>query len=305
VRKLFVLLLVVAAIVGTVWAGQFGWGPVVIVYEHEYKIPLLLGAPWRDPISQPGLTWRIPLFETMETLDKRLQLLDAKPAEMLIGEGALVVDYYAIWRINDPLEFRRSYPGGVEDANLAIQRRLEAQVAATVGRMPLEQLLARSEVIGDLGEEVSLKLAEKGVEVIDVRINRTELPREAEEAAYAQMREQRRKISREHRASGDRQAREVRAKADREALTMLAEASSRAEVTRGEGDARAAAIYASAFERDPEFYAFVRSLEAYRATLGRGTTMVMPPDHEFFRYLDPSKRAAPGKKVSQPAAAGP
>jgi membrane protease subunit HflC len=301
-RKLFVALLVIAALVGTVWAGQFGWGPVVIVYEYEYKIPLLLGAPWRDTIEKPGLTWRIPLIETMETLDKRLQYLDAEAAEMLIGEGAIVVDYYAVWRISDPLPFQRTFAGSIDDANITIQRRLESQVAATVGRMSLEQLLARAVVFDELGEEVSRTLGEKGVEVVDVRINRTELPREAEEAAYAQMREQRRKISREHRAKGEREAREIRAKADREARTMLAQAQSQAEITRGEGDAEAAAIYATAYGKDPEFYAFLRSLEAYRATLGDGTTMVMAPDHEFFRYLDPSKPSTSGKGKSQPAA---
>lgn len=293
-RKLLLLLLLVAALVGTVWAGQFGWGPVVIVYEYEYKIPLLLGAPWRDPIDEPGLVFKIPFVETMLTLDKRLQYLDAKPAEMLIGEGAMLVDYYAIWRISNPLEFQRSYGGSVATANLAIQRRLESAVTATIGRMKLEELLARAKVFDQLGEELSRTLAEKGVEVVDVRINRTELPREAEDAAFAQMREQRRKISREHRARGEREAREVRASAEREARTMLAQARAKAEITRGEGDAQAAAIYAAAYDQDPEFYAFLRSLQAYRATLGEGTTMVIPPGHEFFRYLDPGKRESSG-----------
>jgi membrane protease subunit HflC len=299
-RALFILVLIVAAVVGTVWLGSFGYGPVVIVYEYEYKIPLLLGAPWREPIDQPGLTFRIPLFETMETLDKRLQYLDAKPAEIMIPKGAMVVDYYAVWRISNPLEFRRSFPGLVPDANLAIQRRLESQVAATVARLPQEELLARANVIEELGEEISLSLASKGIQIIDVRINRTELPREAELAAFQQMSEQRRKISRELRARGQREAREIRAKADREALTMVAEARAQSEITRGAGDAQAAAIYASAYGKDPEFYAFVRTLEAYRATLGERTTMVVPPDHDFFRYLDPSKQPSKGGPTAGP-----
>jgi membrane protease subunit HflC len=284
-RGLFSLLLLVATLVGTLWAGQFGWGPTVIVNQWEHKIPLLLGAPWREPISEPGLTWRIPLVETMTTLDKRLQFLDAKPVELLIGNETLLVDYYAIWRIIDPLLFLRSYPGGIPDAERAIGRRLRSQVGATIGRMPLEQLLARAKVIDDLGSEVSVALAEKGVEVVDVRINRTELPRDAESAAYEQMREQRRAISREHRAKGEREAREIRAKTEREARTLVAEATAKSEITMGEGDAEAAAIYAAAYGNDPEFYNFVRSLEAYRLSLRQHTTMVLPPDHEFFRYL--------------------
>jgi membrane protease subunit HflC len=288
------MLIVVAWVVGTIWAGQFNWGPTVVVREYEHKIPLLLGAPWREPISKPGLTWRIPLVETMVTLDKRLQFLDAKPVELLIGNETLLVDYYAIWRIVDPLLFLRSYPGLMVDAERAIGRRLRSQIGATIGRMPLEQLLARAKVIDELGSEVSVALAEKGVEVVDVRINRTELPRDAEPATYEQMREQRRAVSREYRAKGDREAREIRAKTEREARTLLAQATAQSEITRGEGDAEAAAIYASAYGKDPEFYAFVRSLEAYRASLGEGTTMVLPPDHEFFRYLQSGDALAPG-----------
>ena len=298
-RSLFLLLLAVASGVGLLWAGQFGIGPFVIVNEYEYRLPLLLGAPWRETIDQPGMTWRIPLVETMDSLDKRLQFLDADPVEMLVGSETLIVDYYAIWRIIDPLAFRRSYPGGMQDAQLAIQRRLKSRVGATIGKMPLEQVLARARVIEELGEEVTAQLTIKGIEVIDVRINRTELPPDAEAAAYNQMREQRRAISREHRAKGEREAREIRARSEREARTTLAEARSKSEITRGEGDAQAAAIYAAAYQKAPEFYAFVRSLEAYRKTLRERTTMVIAPGHEFFRFLEPDKAAGAGAREAQ------
>ena len=290
-RRLFLLLVVLASVAGVLWAGQFGYGPIVIVNQWEYKIPLLLGAPWREPVSEPGIAFRIPFIETMVTIDKRLQYLDAQPAEVPIEDEVMIVDYYAIWRISDPLQFRRSFPGLEKDAATVIQRRLQSEVGATVSKMPLEKLLARAQVLQALGEEVSVTLRAKGVEILDVRINRTELPDRAESAAYDQMREQRRANSRELRARGEREAREVRAKADREARTLLAQARSEAEVIRGEGDAQAAAIYADAYGRDAEFYAFVRSLEAYRATLGENSTMVVPPDHAFFRFLDPSRGA--------------
>ncbi len=292
-RLLFLGLVLAAAAVGSLWAGQFGWGPVVVTNEYEYKIRLVLGSPWREPITEPGLTARVPLLESIETLDKRLQYMDARPVELLIGDETLLVDYYAVWRIIDPLVFRRSYPGGMGDAEKAIQRRLKSLVGATVGRLPLEQLLSRANVLEQLDTEVSAKLAEKGVRVVDVRINRTELPREAEPAAYQQMREQRRAVSREHRARGERAAREIRAKADHEARTILARASANAEVTRGEGDAAAAAIYAAAYEKDTEFYAFLRTLEAYRATVGERTTLVLAPGNEFFRFLSPEKESPP------------
>jgi len=288
-RGLFLGLIVLATLAGVLWAGQFGYGPVVVVNQWEYRIPLLLGAPWREPIDQPGITWRIPFLETMESIDKRLQYLDAAPAEVPIESEVMIVDYYAIWRISDPLAFRRSFPGLIPDASTVIQRRLQSEVGATVSRMPLEQLLGRARVLSALSEDVSATMAAKGIEILDLRINRTELPKRAEPAAYEQMREQRKAISRELRARGEREAREIRAKADREARTLLAQATSEAEVIRGDGDAKAAATYAEAYGRDPEFYAFVRSLQAYRATLGPDTTLVLPPDHPFFRFLDPSR----------------
>ena len=285
------LLIGLGTAAGVVWAGQYGLGPAVVVNEWEYKIPLLLGAPWRETLSQPGLTWRIPLIEEMVTLDKRLQLLDAEPVEMQIESERLSIDYYAVWKVVNPLAFRRSFPGGSADARLVIQRQLKSVVGAAVGRMSLAELLARAKIVDGLDEAISSSLASKGIEIVDVRINRTELPEEARTAAYDQMREQRRAISREYRARGERQAREIRAKADREAHTVLAEARSKAEITRGEGDAEAAGIYAAAYGRDPEFYAFLRSLQAYRNTLNVNTTLVLSPDHEFLRYLDP--RVAP------------
>ena len=297
-RVLFLALLASAGLIGVLWTGQYGYGPVVITNEHEFKIMLLLGAPWRDPQTEPGLSWRIPIFETVDTLDKKLQYLNAEPVELLIGNQALLVDYYAVWRIIDPLAFMRSFGGRMDTAQNAVARRLKSQVAATIGQMALEELLARADVLNYLDEELSLDLAQKGVAVVDVRINRTELPHEAENAAFDQMREQRRAISRYHRAKGDREAREIRAKAEREARTKLASAKAQAEITRGQGDAESAAIYAKAYGQAPEFYAFVRSLEAYRATMNPNTTLVLSPDHEFFRFLEPAKAMQGGALTS-------
>ena len=145
----------------------------------------------------------------------------------------------------------------------------------------LDQLAARAD----------RRLAETGVTIVDVQINRTELPEKSLDAAYGQMREQQHAIARVDRVQGERLSREARAGAERQARTTLAEARAFAERARGEGDARAARTYAEAFSRDAEFYAFVRSLEAYRMTLGEGTTRVLPPDHEFFRYLGLDARA--------------
>ncbi|MDG2050065.1 MAG: protease modulator HflC [Myxococcota bacterium] len=288
-KLLLGLLVSTACAAGVLWAGHFGYGPVVIVNQWEYKIPLLLGTPWRKPISEPGITFRWPLIETMVTIDKRLKYLDARPAEVPIESEVMIVDYFAIWRISDPLQFRRSFPGLERDASTVIQRRLQSEVGAKISKMALEQLLGRSQVLTALSDEVRQSMSAKGVEILDVRINRTELPERAEQSAYEQMREQRHAKSRELRARGEREAREIRAKAGREAQTLLAQARSKAEIVRGEGDGKAAAIYAQSYQKAPEFYAFLRSLEAYRKTLGTHSTLVAPPDHTFFRYLDPDR----------------
>jgi membrane protease subunit HflC len=286
VRLLFPVVVIAAIAVALLWGANYGWGPVLLVREGEAKILLRFGEAVKV-LDKPGLDWRIPLIDSTLTYDSRLQYVNAAPAEMLAMGETLIIDFYAIWRLADAHAFRRSYPHGFPQAERRIQETVNALVRAKIGGMTRAQLLARSEMIATLDEESDQALSSTGVDIIDVRLNRVELPRAAEPAAYEQMREQRRATSRELRAVGERRAREIRANANREATLTLAEASSNADRMRGEGDAAAARIYAGSYNADPEFYAFVRSLEAYRVTLKGRTTMVLPPDHDFFRFLDP------------------
>ena len=287
-RVAFFALIAAALIVASLWGGALGIGPIVITHENEHKLILRLG----DPVAildEPGLSLRIPLLDRVEVYDKRLQYLNAPPMEMLIARGEkLIVDFFVVWHIQDALAFRQNFGQDMPRAEARIQERVNALVGAKIGGLQLDQLLQRSEVLTQLDEESSEALASTGVRVVDVRLNRTEIPPNAEPAAFAQMREQRRALAREYRVGGERQAREIIAEAKRLARTQVAEAQAGADRTRGHGDAESARIYADAFGRNPEFYSFVRSLEAYRKTIGEGTTMVLPPDHEFFRYLQPS-----------------
>ncbi|MCZ6782505.1 MAG: protease modulator HflC [Proteobacteria bacterium] len=293
-RVLFPALILAAVLVATVWAGNLGLGPLVINRESEFRIVQRFGNPV-SVMTEPSWGLRVPLLDSVRVFDSRLQYLDAQAVEMLISRGEkLIVDYYVVWRIGDPLLFLQSFPGGMEKAKDRIQSRVNAQVGAKIGGLSLAQILQRAEILDTLAAEAEASLRDQGIEVVDVRLNRTELPRKAEPAAYEQMREQRRAIARAERVEGEREARTIRAAAEREARTTVAAARSRSEILRGEGDARSASIYAAAYNRDPEFYAFVRSLEAYRKSLGERTTMVLPPDHEFFRFLEPGIVAAPG-----------
>jgi len=273
-RMLFFLIVVAALFVGSLWAAQFDEGPLVINREYQYRIVLRLGRPIAE-MKEAGY-----FFPRM----------NAAATEIEIAENErLIVDYYIVWQIASPLEFRRSFPGGMGAASERIHQRVGSLVGDAIGTLTMTQLLGRAESLELLAERASDELATNGVRILDVRINRTELPLRAEQATFEQMREQRRAIAREKRAIGERQAREVRARAEREARELLAVARGEAEILRGEGDAQAARIYAAAYGKDPEFYAFVRSLEAYRKTIGDKTTLVVAPDHEFFRFLNPAR----------------
>lgn len=288
-RLLLPLLLIVAIFVGLLWAADYGYGPIVITKENEYKLVVGLTGP-RAVLTEPGwdpTVWAIPFADEVLTYDRRLRYLNAPPVEVVIANGKLIIDYYALWRIVDPLEFRRQFPQGEQQAARRIQEDIKSLVGSKIGALDLQQLLARSKALATLPEESNARLEGTGVELVDIRLNRTELPPNALAAAYAQMREQRRALAREHRAQGDRMAREMRAAADRNARTTLATARAESERLRGEGDAEATRIFASAHGRDPEFYTFVRSLEAYRNSLREGTTMVLTPDHPFLRNLEP------------------
>lgn len=292
-RLLLVPIVLGALVVALLWAAQYDQGPLVINRADEYRLVLRLGKPIAE-LEEAGLAGmfapRIPFLDEVQVFDKKIQYLNAAAAEIEIaGNERLIVDYYVLWQIQSPLDFRRSFPSGSAAAEERIQRTVGALVGDAVGTLTMAELLARAEALETLDERATTELADNGVRIVDVRINRTELPLRSESATFEQMREQRRAISRQKRAQGEREAREIRARAEREARETVARARSESEILRGEGDAEAARIYAEAYSQDPDFYAFVRSLQAYRKTLGEKTTIVVPPDHEFFRFMDPKR----------------
>ena len=295
-RFLFLMIVLGGLIVALLWASQIDRGPLVINRADEYRLVLRLGRPVAE-LTEAGLAGmygpRIPFLDEVQVFDKKLQYLSAAATEIEIDDNErLIVDYYVLWQIESPLEFRRSFPTGISEAKKRIQRTVGSLVGDAVGNLTMAELLARAEILETLDERATEELTSNGIRVVDVRINRTELPLPSENATFEQMREQRRAISRQKRAIGAREAREIRAKANREAREMLAQANADSEVRRGEGDAEAARIYAEAYSKDPDFYAFVRSLEAYRKALGEKTTLVVAPDHEFFKFLDPKSAGA-------------
>jgi modulator of FtsH protease HflC len=287
-RVLFLALVVAAALAALVKAGELGIGPIVVTREDEQKLILLLQNP-RDKATKPGLSFRIPILEEVRTFDRRWLHMNAQPESVkTVDRVDLVVDNYVIWRISDPLAFYRHFPTGHDAAEQQIGREVAANLREVLGRHSIPEILTekRDAIMAEIKANTSKALENYGIEVRDVRLNRTELPEKVEENVYARMSAEREALARKARAEGEEQARSIRAEADRQARVLIGQARESSERVRGQGDAESARVYADAYSRDPGFYAFVRSLEAYRKTLGEGTTLVLPPGHEFFRVLD-------------------
>jgi membrane protease subunit HflC len=301
-RLLTILLILAALAVGLIAAGRQGIGPVLVTREDQQRILLLLGNP-RKERTGPGLSLRLPVLEEMRTYDSRWLHLASEPKEIQTTDRErIVVDNYVIWRIADPLQFYKSFPTGVTEAETQIDQQVRAKVREVIGQHTLVEVLKdkRAEIMEDIGQKSGQALERFGIEVNDVRISRTELPRGTEENVYARMRAERDRQARKNRAEGEEQARRIRAEADREARVVVAEARGQAEIERGKGDAEATRIYAEAYSKDAEFYSFLRSLEAYRKTIGEGTTMVLAPDHDFFRLLSLGSEGGPPGSTKSP-----
>ncbi len=296
IRLLLVLVVVIGAFVGLVAAGNLGIGPFVITRADQQNIILLFGDPRR--VTQPGISLRIPFLEEADPYDRRWLYLNTEPLPIQTkDEERIVIDNYAVWRISDPVAFRRAFqpPESMAKANRRIDRTVRTDVREVIGQHTLAEVLKekRGEVMESITHKTAESLAPYGIEVGDVRINRTELPEGTERNVYARMETDRQRLARRNRARGEEEARRIRADADREARVIVAEARREAEVAMGTGDAEATRIYAEAYSLDPEFYGFLRSLEAYRKTIDENTTLVLSPDSEFFRFLEssgPSKR---------------
>lgn len=286
-RVILTLLVLGFILVGLTVLGSTGWGPILITREGEQKILLMFGKALT--VTRPGVFARVPLLMDVETYPSLGLYLNVDPESIQTrDQERVVIDNYVVWRILDPVAFIGSFPPpGLDLAKQQINRVVKAAVREVVGKHTLLEVLSieRESIRLAITERTANSLAGDGIAIEDVRITRTELPPTTEKNVFARMKTDRTRLARKYRAEGDEEARSIRADAEREARVTVANAQKQSEIARGEGDAEAARIYADAYTTDPEFYAFVRTLEAYRKTLGVGTTLVLSPDSEFFRYL--------------------
>jgi len=291
-------------IIAAFFAIVVGWNVATFsVPQWMQAIVLQLGEPVRT-VQEPGLYFKLPFVQNVIYFDRRLLDYNASPKELLTRDKQqLVVDNYTRWRIVDPLEFYRNVRG-----EAGAQSRLDdivySSLRETLGRNTLHDIIGdrRGELMAEVTATSDRIAREYGIEVIDVRIKRADLPEKNELNVFNRMRTERERLAKKFRAEGDEEARKIRSQSDKEVQILLADARQQSEVTRGEGDARAVTIFASAYGRDPEFYQLVRTLEAYRKTLGSQTTFILSSDSDFFRLLQgPDGPSQPPLQAPRPS----
>lgn len=267
-----------------------GLSSVFIVDEREKALVLQFGQV-KAVKEDPGLAFKLPLIQEVVRYDDRILGLPTEPLEVTpLDDRRLVVDAFARWRIADVVDFREAVgPEGLRAAQVRLDRIVNAAIREVMGSVPSTTVLSEDRTplmnqIRDIARREALAL---GVDVIDVRLTRTDLPEQNLAATFARMRAEREREAADEIARGNEAAQRVRASADRTVVELTSEAQRQAEVIRGEADAERNRIYAEAFGRDPEFFSFTRSLTSYeRALAGDRSSIVMSPDSEFFDYLN-------------------
>ena len=258
-----------------------------IVDQREQVLVLQFGDP-RRVVAEPGLYFKVPFIQRVVRFDKRLLDFDNPPEEVIASDQKrLVVDAFARYHIDDPLKFDQTV--GTE---LALRPRLGSVISSTLrqvlGTSPLQKVVSekRGDLMLQIRDIVRTEASAFGIRVEDVRIKRADLPEENSEAIFRRMQTERQQEAAELRAKGAEQAQKIRAEANRQKVVIVAQAERDAEILRGQGEGEMNRIFADAFGRDPEFFSFWRSMQAYQAALGGDdTTMVLSPDSDFFRYF--------------------
>ncbi len=262
---------------------------IYIVDERETALKLRFGEV-KEEVRDPGLYFKVPLIDEVVKYDGRILPLDTRKLEVTPADSRrLEVDAFARWRITDAKEFRRAVgAGGISGASARLERILNAELRAVLGKVDSGAVLSADRVVlmNQIRDRARDQAQDLGVEVIDVRIKSADLPQQNLEATFERMRAERQRLAADEIARGNEAAQRVRAAADRTVVETTSEARKNAQIIRGEADARRNAILAEALGQDEEFYAFLRSLQAYENALGGdNSSLVISPDSEFFDYL--------------------
>ena len=279
-----------------------GYSSLFIVHQTQQALVVRLGEPIRV-VTEPGLNFKVPFVDTVISIDNRILDLENPSQEIIaFDQRRLVVDAFARYRIKNALRFYQSI-GSIPAANIQLTTLLNASLRRVLGEATFIQIVRdqREALMVRIRDQLDKEAGGYGIEVIDVRIRRADLPEQNSQAVYQRMQTERQREAAEFRAQGGQKAQEIRSKADREATVIIAEANSQAEQTRGEGDGERNRIFAESYSKDVPFFAFYRAMSAYETSLkGSDTRFLLRPDSEFFRFF-----ANPSGNVPAPASEKP
>jgi len=274
-----------------------GYSSVFTVAQTEQVLVVRLGEPVRV-VTEPGLNFKAPFIDTVISIDKRILDLENPSQEVIASDQKrLVVDAFARYRIKNALRFYQSI-GSIQAANIQLTTLLNAALRRVLGEVTFINVVRddREVLMNRIREQLDREADQYGIQVVDVRIRRADLPEQNSQAVYQRMQTERQREAAEFRAQGGQKAQEIRSKADREATVIVAEANSTAEQIRGAGDAERNRLFAEAYGKDPDFFAFYRSMSAYESGLkSSDTRFLLRPDSDFFKYF--------GSASGHPAAA--
>jgi membrane protease subunit HflC len=261
------------------------------VNERELAIKLQFGEVVQASYA-PGLHFKTPILQNVRKFPKRILTISDKPERIFTAERlALQVDFFVKWRIVDAVQFYTSTGGNLIVANDRLSEIIKNAIVTEFGKRSVQEAISveRAELMRDMLENAKDTAQGLGVELIDVRVKQVEFPDDVRNSVYQQMREERARVAAERRAEGREISEQMRSTADKERTIILADAYRESQILRGAGDATASEIYANAYNKDPEFYSFYRSIDAYKKSMGRGgDILILDPKNEFFRYLNQS-----------------
>lgn len=268
---------------------------IFTVDQRQYAVVFQLGEVKRA-IAEPGLYFKVPLVQNVRYFEKRIITLDNNEPERFITSEKknVLVDSYIKWRIVDPKLYYISVGGDESRAKTRLNQTVNAGLREEFGKRTVHDVVsgARDKIMDQMREKADLDARKIGVQIVDVRLKRVELPTEVSDAVYRRMEAERKRVANELRSEGAAEAEKIRADADRQREIIIAEAYRDAQKIKGEGDAKATAIYAQAFGQSPDFYAFYRSLEAYRGSFrNKSDILVVEPNSEFFKFMKSAGRA--------------
>jgi membrane protease subunit HflC len=275
------------------------YGSLFTVYQTDQAIVVQFGEPVRV-VTEPGLHFKWPLVQSVISIDKRILDLENSAQEVIaFDQKRLVVDAFARYRVSDPLKFFQTI-GAIEGANARLSTLLNSSLRRVLGEATSIDIVRdkRAQLMAAVRTQLQAEAQTFGITIVDTRIRRADLPEQNSQAVFRRMQTERQRQAAEFRAQGSQRSQEIKAKADRDVTVLVAEAQSKGEQTRGDGDAERNRIYADAFGRDPDFFSFYRSMQAYEAGLrSNDTRLLLRPDSDFFRYF-----GNPSGKVREDAA---